>query len=79
MRLARFFRTNERFWLNLQTEHALHQAQIRWPGKLIPCGVMELLWCRNRVGNKSAFVQAPAGTWLRDYLFLTKRQPIILH
>tara|TARA_R110000824_G_scaffold207846_1_gene393392 strand:- start:20625 stop:20924 length:300 start_codon:yes stop_codon:yes gene_type:complete len=28
MRLARYFGTNERFWLNLQTEFALRQAQI---------------------------------------------------
>lgn len=28
MRLARYFGTNERFWLNLQTEYALRQAQI---------------------------------------------------
>ncbi|MDQ7727298.1 HigA family addiction module antitoxin [Halomonas sp. SpR8] len=28
MRLARYFGTSERFWLNLQTEYALRQAQI---------------------------------------------------
>jgi len=26
--LARYFGTSERFWLNLQTEYALRQAQI---------------------------------------------------
>lgn len=28
MRLARYFGTSERFWLNLQTEYELRQAQI---------------------------------------------------
>jgi addiction module HigA family antidote len=28
MRLARYFGTSERFWLNLQTEYSLRQAQI---------------------------------------------------
>ncbi|MCA1772100.1 MAG: HigA family addiction module antidote protein [Halomonas sp.] len=28
MRLARYFGTSERFWLNLQTEFSLRQAQI---------------------------------------------------
>lgn len=28
MRLARYFGTSERFWLNLQMEYALRQAQI---------------------------------------------------
>jgi plasmid maintenance system antidote protein VapI len=28
MRLARYFGTSERFWLNLQTEYELRKAQI---------------------------------------------------
>lgn len=29
LRLARYFGTSERFWLNLQTEYELRQAQIK--------------------------------------------------
>ncbi len=29
MRLARYFGTSERFWLNLQTEYEVRQAQLR--------------------------------------------------
>ena len=28
MRLARYFRTSERFWLNLQLEYELRQARL---------------------------------------------------
>jgi len=34
MRLARYFRTSERFWLNLQLEYELRQARLELAGRV---------------------------------------------